>query len=74
MSGLRRREFITLLGGAAVVLAAGDVTIEAFETPGHTMGTVSFVYDARDGGRTYRAFTVGGLGFNAIQSPEQVEA
>ena len=56
------------------ILTAGDVTIQAFETPGHTMGTVSFAYDARDGGRTYRAFTVGGLGLNAIQSPEQVEA
>ena len=56
------------------VLTAGDVTIEAFATPGHTMGTVSFAYDARDGGRTYRAFTVGGLGLNAIKSPDQVEA
>jgi metallo-beta-lactamase class B len=56
------------------VLTAGDVTIQAFETPGHTMGTVSFAYDARDGGRTYRAFTVGGLGLNASERPEQVEA
>src|SRR5262249_27156572 len=52
------------------VLTAGDVTIEAFESPGHTMGTVSFAYDARD----VDAFTVGGLGLNAIQNPEQVEA
>ena len=56
------------------ILTAGDVTIQAFETPGHTMGTVSFACDARDGGRTYRAFTVGGLGLNAVQRPEQVEA
>jgi len=56
------------------ILTAGDVTIQAFETPGHTMGTVSFAYDARDGGRTYRAFTVGGLGLNVIQGPEHVEA
>jgi len=56
------------------VLTAGDVTIQAFETPGHTMGTASFAYDARDGARSYRAFTVGGLGLNAIRGPEQVEA
>jgi metallo-beta-lactamase class B len=56
------------------VLTAGDVAIQAFETPGHTMGTTSFAYDARDGARSYRAFTVGGLGLNAIRGPEQVEA
>jgi len=56
------------------VLTAGEVSIQAFETPGHTMGTASFAYDARDGARTYRAFTVGGLGLNAVRSPEQVEA
>jgi metallo-beta-lactamase class B len=50
------------------------VTIQAFETPGHTMGTASFAYDAHDGARSYRAFTVGGLGLNAIRGPEQVEA
>lgn len=38
------------------------------------MGTASFAFDARDGARTYRAFTVGGLGLNRIRGPEQVEA
>ena len=52
----------------------GDVAIQAFETPGHSMGTASFAFDARDGTRTYRAFTVGGLGLNRIRGPEQVEA
>jgi len=52
----------------------GDVAIQAFETPGHTMGTASYAYDVQDGDRTYRAFTVGGLGLNAIRGPEQVEA
>ncbi|KAB2913562.1 MAG: MBL fold metallo-hydrolase [Hyphomicrobiaceae bacterium] len=55
-------------------LTYGGVTIQAFETPGHTMGTASFAFDVRDGARTYRAFTVGGLGLNAIRGPEQVEA
>ncbi len=59
------------------VLQVGDIGLQAFETPGHTMGTVSFAFDAFDafdGGLRYRAFTVGGLGLNAIKGPEQVEA
>jgi metallo-beta-lactamase class B len=55
-------------------ITGGDVAIQAFETPGHTMGTASFAFDARDGTRTYRAFTVGGLGLNRIRGPEQVDA
>jgi metallo-beta-lactamase class B len=55
-------------------VTGGDVAIEVFETPGHTMGTASFAFDARDGARTYRAVTVGGLGLNRIRGPEQVEA
>jgi len=56
------------------VLQVGDIKLQAFETPGHTMGTASFSFDAFDGQRRHRAFTVGGLGLNAIQGPEQVEA
>jgi metallo-beta-lactamase class B len=63
---------IVLADGQAI--SGGDVTIQAFETPGHSMGTASFAFDAQDGARTYRAFTVGGLGLNRIRGPEQVEA
>lgn len=56
------------------VLQVGDIRLQAFETPGHTMGTASFAFDAFDGDRRHRAFTVGGLGLNAIKGPEQVEA
>lgn len=56
------------------VLQVGDIRLQAFETPGHTMGTASYSFDALDGGRRHRAFTVGGLGLNAIKGPEQVEA
>lgn len=63
---------IVLTDGQTVT--GGDVTIQAFETPGHSMGTTSFAFDARDGARTYRAFTVGGLGLNRIRGPDQVEA
>jgi metallo-beta-lactamase class B len=55
-------------------LTGGDIGVQAYETPGHTMGTASFAFDARDGARSWRAFTVGGLGLNAIRGPEQAEA
>ena len=56
-----------------LVLTGGNVALQAYETPGHTMGTASFAFDARDGARSYRAFTVGGLGLNAVGGPEQVK-
>lgn len=56
------------------VLQVGSIRLQAFETPGHTMGTASYAFDAYDGGKRHRAFTVGGLGLNAIKGPEQVEA
>lgn len=58
----------------AQVLQFGDIRVQVFETPGHTMGTASFAFDVVDGHRRHRAFTVGGLGLNAIKGPEQVEA
>lgn len=51
----------------------GGRTVTMLETPGHTLGTASYLYDVRDGSRTYRAVTVGGLGLNAIQDARQVE-
>ena len=52
----------------------GKTVVTAYETPGHTPGTASYVYRVRDGARTYRAVTVGGLGLNAIKNVAQVEA
>jgi metallo-beta-lactamase class B len=51
----------------------GGRTVTMLETPGHTLGTASYVYEVHDGPRTYRAVTVGGLGLNAIQNARQVE-
>jgi metallo-beta-lactamase class B len=56
------------------IIRGGDIAVQAFATPGHTMGTASYVYDVTDSGKRYRAITVGGLGLNAIKGPEQVEA
>ena len=57
-----------------VRIELGDSLFRAIETPGHTWGTVSYSYDVKDGDDTYRAITIGGLGLNAIEGPEQVEA
>ena len=51
----------------------GGRTVTLLETPGHTLGTASYVYDVHDGTHAYRAVTVGGLGLNAIQNARQVE-
>ena len=52
----------------------GGMKIGVVETPGHTWGTASYLYDVKDGADTYRAITIGGLGLNAIKGPTQVEA
>lgn len=56
------------------VLSVGDTKFYAYATPGHTWGTTSYVVDVKDGDKTYRAITVGGLGLNAIDGTKQVEA
>lgn len=56
------------------VLTVGDAKFYAYATPGHTWGTTSYAVDVKDGDKTYRAITIGGLGLNAIDGPQQVEA
>jgi metallo-beta-lactamase class B len=41
----------------------GNTTIRCVETPGHTYGTMSFLFDVEDNGSTYTAGTFGGAGF-----------
>lgn len=55
-------------------ISVGDQMFRVYETPGHTYGTVSYSFSVQDGNQRWRAFTVGGLGLNAIESPRQVEA
>jgi metallo-beta-lactamase class B len=52
----------------------GDATFTVYETPGHSFGTASYAFDVKDGDTIHHAFTVGGLGLNAIKSSAQVEA
>jgi len=56
------------------VLTVGDTKFYAYATPGHTWGTTSYAVDVKDGNKIYRAITVGGLGLNAIDGTQQVDA
>jgi metallo-beta-lactamase class B len=49
-------------------LTVGDTTFKLYITPGHTPGAVTIEFPVRDGGRTYRALTPGGIGM-ANQPP-----
>jgi metallo-beta-lactamase class B len=55
------------------VIHLGGEKFVVYETPGHTFGTASFGYRVHDGRQAYNAFTVGGLGLNAIENSKQVE-
>lgn len=73
-----RREF-TMIDTDKVVtdgetISLGGNAFTVIETPGHTWGTASYMYDVKDGDDTYRSITIGGLGLNAIEGPSQVEA
>lgn len=58
--------------GDAITLGGNTFTV--IETPGHTWGTASYLFDVKDGDDLFRAITIGGLGLNAIEGPPQVEA
>jgi metallo-beta-lactamase class B len=45
-------------------LTLGDTTVRFLITPGHTLGTISPVFDVRDGGRVHKAMIWGGTSFN----------
>lgn len=46
------------------VLTLGDTTVRFIVTPGHTLGTISPVFDVRDRGQTHKAMIWGGTSFN----------
>lgn len=48
-------------------ITLGDQTFKFFVTPGHTPGSTSVEYRARDGNRSYRVLSPGGLGIPAAE-------
>ncbi len=51
------------------VIRLGGTEILCLETPGHTLGTVSFFFNVSDGSATYRAGMFGGAGTNQLKLP-----
>ena len=45
----------------------GNTSISVLETPGHTYGTVSLFFDAKEGDQTYRVGMFGGAGTNTLK-------
>ena len=45
-------------------LTLGDTTLTYYVTTGHTLGTLSLLFDVRGGGRSHRALLWGGTSFN----------
>ena len=60
---------LVLKDGQTITL--GEATFKFYVTPGHTPGATSIEYQVRDGGRTYRALSPGGLGmqFGPAETP-----
>jgi metallo-beta-lactamase class B len=58
--------------GDGEILTLGDTTLTFHLTPGHTDGSLSVEFPARDGERTWRALTYGGVGIN-FSDPEKLK-
>ncbi len=52
------------VGAEGTKIALGDTTVTVVATPGHTPGTLSFVFPVKDGGRTLTVAYSGGTAFN----------
>jgi metallo-beta-lactamase class B len=52
------------VGPDGLKITLGDTTVDVVATPGHTPGTLSYVFPVRDGGRTLRVAYSGGTAFN----------
>ena len=60
--GVPKRDIPVGAGGTTLTL--GDTTIQVVATPGHTPGTLSYVFPVRDGGRRLMVAYSGGTAFN----------
>jgi metallo-beta-lactamase class B len=66
--GVPKRDVVVGPEGTKITL--GDTTVDVVATPGHTPGTLSFIFTARDGGRPVVVAYAGGTAFNFPRRPE----
>lgn len=57
-----KKRDLRLKDGDKVTL--GDTSVTAYVTPGHTLGTITPVFEVKSGGRTHKALLWGGTAFN----------
>ena len=67
--GVPKRDMAIGQEGSKITL--GDTTVSVIATPGHTPGTLSFIFPVKDGGRTLTVAYNGGTAFNF---PRQAQA
>ena len=65
-----RREVVVEDGDT---IRLGDTAVEVLMTPGHSPGTISLLFDVREGQRTHRALLWGGTAFNFGRRPERMQ-
>lgn len=53
-------------------LTLGDTTVQMLSSPGHTMGTLSLLFDVKAGKSTHRAMLWGGTAFNFGRTPDRL--
>jgi metallo-beta-lactamase class B len=68
--GVPKRDMVAT-DGQKVTL--GDTTVTILLTPGHTLGTLSFLFPVKDNGKTLQVAYSGGMGFNFPRSPERFD-
>jgi metallo-beta-lactamase class B len=49
-----------MVGTDGMKLSAGDASVQIVTTPGHTPGTLSFLFEVKDNGKPLRVAYVGG--------------
>jgi metallo-beta-lactamase class B len=60
--GVPKRDIVVGPDGTKITL--GGTTIDVLATPGHTRGTLSYIFPVKDGGRTLTVAYAGGTAFN----------
>jgi metallo-beta-lactamase class B len=68
--GVPKRDMVAA-DGQKVTLS--DETVTILLTPGHTLGTLSFIFPVKDNGKTLTVAYSGGMGFNFPRSPERFD-
>jgi metallo-beta-lactamase class B len=59
------------VGPEGMQLTLGDTTVNVIATPGHTLGTLSYLFPVMDGDRTLTVAYAGGTAFNGPRDAER---